>query len=75
MTTCFACSEPATRTVRQTLDSSTDGVADACDQHRDPATWTQRTSALFASVARRVQHGWRDAAEDIAEDLIDEALS
>jgi hypothetical protein len=49
--------------------------ADTCDEHRDPAGWTERTRALFARVARRVGEVSQDVMRDIADDLIDDALS
>jgi hypothetical protein len=48
--------------------------ADTCGEHRDPEHWTERTRALFARVARRVGEVSREAASEIAEDLIDDAL-
>lgn len=74
---CFACSEPATATVRRPMDGQ-DGAweceVDACDGHREPEHWTQRTATLFARVARRVREVSSEALEDIAQDLIEEAL-
>jgi hypothetical protein len=71
--TCFACAQPATGTTR----APADGIAceaDTCDDHRDPARWTERTRALFARVGRRIGEVSRDAVSDIAEELIDDAL-
>jgi hypothetical protein len=71
--TCFACAQPATGTTR----APADGIpceADTCDDHRDPARWTERTKALFARVGRRMGEVSRDVVSDIAEDLIDDAL-
>jgi hypothetical protein len=72
--TCFACVQPATGTTRAPADGTV-CEADTCDEHRDPARWTERTRALFARVARRVGEVSRDIVSDIAEDLIDDAMS
>lgn len=72
--TCFACPQPATGTVRAPLGGR-EGEADACDEHRDPGRWSDRTRALFARISRRFGEVTREAMSEIAEDLIDDALS
>lgn len=75
--TCFACPQPATGIARRWLndqDAEWDGEVDACDEHREPEHWTQRTADLFARVARRVREVSREAVEDIAPAFIEEGL-
>jgi hypothetical protein len=71
--TCFACTQPATGMTRAPAEGQV-CEADTCDEHRDPAHWTERTRTLFARVARRLGEVSREAMSDIAEDLIDDAL-
>jgi hypothetical protein len=48
--------------------------AGTCDEHAEPARWTERTRALFARVARRLGEIAPEVMSDIAEDLIDDAI-
>jgi hypothetical protein len=72
--TCVACPQPATGTVRSQVDGRV-CEAETCDEHQDPKHWTDRTRALFARVARGLGEVSREAVSEIAEGLIDDALT